>query len=99
MLFEAGAAQHRSALSGFEGNRRLRAALRAVRPGLRAHPGAPADALRLALLAVPGLVLELLVVEEKLLAGGEYKLGSAVAASQNSVGKFHGRLPQRREIH
>jgi hypothetical protein len=29
---------------------------------------------------VPGLVFELLVVEEKLLAGGEYKLGAAIAA-------------------
>jgi hypothetical protein len=29
---------------------------------------------------VPWLVLELLVVEEKLLAGGKYKLGAAVAA-------------------
>jgi hypothetical protein len=45
-----------------------------------------------------GLILELLVVEEKLLAGGKYKLGSAVAARQNSVCKFHGRLPQSREI-
>jgi hypothetical protein len=97
LLFEAGAAQYRPALGGLEGDRRFRAALRAVGPGLRTHPGASANALRLALLAVPGFVLELLVVEKKLLTGGKDKLGSAVAAHQNSVGKFHGRLPQRKE--
>jgi hypothetical protein len=47
---------------------------------------------------VPGIVLELLVVEEELLAGSKYKLGAAIDALQNSVGKLHGRLPQRREI-
>jgi hypothetical protein len=47
---------------------------------------------------VLGLILELFIVEEKLLAGGKYKIGSTVAARQNSVGKFHGRLPQSREI-
>jgi hypothetical protein len=44
------------------------------------------------------LVLELLVVEKKLLAGGKDKLSSAVAARQNSVVKFHGLFPQSREI-
>jgi hypothetical protein len=47
---------------------------------------------------VLGLVFELLVVEKELLAGGEYKLCAAVAALQNSVDEFHGRLPQRREL-
>jgi hypothetical protein len=46
---------------------------------------------------VPGFVLELFVVEEKLLAGSKDKLGSAVAARQNSVDKFHGRLPRRKD--
>jgi hypothetical protein len=96
LLLEAGAAQHWPALRGFERNRRFRAALRTVGPGLRTHPGAPANALRLALLAVPWLVLELLVVEKKLLAGGEDKLDAAVAARQNSVGKFHGRHPLKK---
>jgi hypothetical protein len=45
---------------------------------------------------VLGIVCELLVVEEKLLAGGEYKLFAAVDALQDSVFEFHGRLPQRR---
>jgi len=80
LLLEAGAAQHWPALCGLEGNRRCLAALRAVGPCLWAHPGATTNTLRLALFAVPGLVLELLVVEEKLLAGGEDKLGSTVAA-------------------
>jgi hypothetical protein len=47
---------------------------------------------------VPGIVFELLVVEEELLAGSKYKFGAAIDALQNSVGKLHGRLPQRREI-
>jgi hypothetical protein len=77
---EADAAQHRSALRGLEGNCRLRPALRTIGPRLRAHPGAPAGALRLALLAVLGIVLELLIVEEKLLAGSKYELGAAIVA-------------------
>jgi hypothetical protein len=48
-----------------------------------------ARALGLALLAVLGVVFELLVVEEDLLTGGENKLGSAVAALQYSIGEFH----------
>jgi hypothetical protein len=38
-------------------------------------------------------------VEEKLLTGGEHKLSAAIDACQNSIGKFHGRLPQSRETH
>jgi hypothetical protein len=45
-----------------------------------------------------GVVLELLVVEEKLLSCGEYKLSTAVIAFQDSVDKFHGRLPRRRDV-
>jgi hypothetical protein len=41
-----------------------------------------------------GVVLELFVVEEKLLTGGENKLGATVEALQNSVGILHGRLPK-----
>jgi hypothetical protein len=44
------------------------------------------------------VVFELLIVEEKLLAGGKYELGAAIAALQNSVDILHGRLPKRREI-
>jgi len=86
---EARPAQHRPALRGLEGNGRRLAALRAVRPGFRAHPRVPVGALRLALFAVLGVVPELFVVEEHLLARGEHKLGAAIDALQNSVRKFH----------
>ncbi len=41
------------------------------------------------------VVLELLIVEEELLARGEHKLGAAVNALQDSIGEFHGRLPSQ----
>jgi hypothetical protein len=40
-----------------------------------------------------GVVLELFVVEEELLACCENKLGAAVNTLQDSIGEFHGRLP------
>jgi len=40
-----------------------------------------------------GVVLELLVVEEDLLACCEHKLRAAVDALQGSICEFHGRLP------
>jgi hypothetical protein len=43
---------------------------------------------------VLGVVLELFIVEEELLAGRENKIGAAAVALQNSVGKLHGRHPQ-----
>jgi hypothetical protein len=43
---------------------------------------------------VLGIVLELLVVEKKLFAGGENKLGAAIDALQNLIRIFHGRLPE-----
>jgi hypothetical protein len=42
-----------------------------------------------------GVVLELLIVEEKLLACCENKLGAAVNALEDSIGEFHGRLPSQ----
>ena len=42
-----------------------------------------------------GVVLELFIVEEKLLACRENKLGAAVNALQDSIGEFHGRLPSQ----
>jgi hypothetical protein len=94
LLLEAGPAQHGPTLGWLEGNRGGGATLRTGGPGLRAHTRAAAGALRLALLAVLGVVLELFVVEEKLLAGGENELSAAIDALQNSIGKFHGRIPQ-----
>jgi hypothetical protein len=51
-----------------------------------------ARTLRLALLAVFGVVLELFIVEKGLLAGRENELGAAVDTLQNSIGEFHGQL-------
>jgi hypothetical protein len=42
-----------------------------------------------------GVVLELLIVEEELLACREHKLGAAVDTLQDSIGEFHGRLPSQ----
>jgi hypothetical protein len=58
----------------------------------------PANALRFALLAAFGVVLEILVVEEDLLAGRKNEVGAAVDALEYSVRKFHGRLPRSREV-
>jgi hypothetical protein len=47
------------------------------------------NAFRLAILAALGFVLELFVVEEELLAGGEDEIRTAVDALQNLVLEFH----------
>jgi hypothetical protein len=44
---------------------------------------------------VLGVVLELFVVEEQLLACCENKLGAAVNTLEDSIGEFHGRLPSQ----
>jgi hypothetical protein len=44
---------------------------------------------------VLGIVFELFVVEEDLLASGKYELGAAVNALEDSIGEFHGRLPSQ----
>jgi hypothetical protein len=84
LLLKAGAAQHRPALGRLEGHRRLSPhSEQVVRVSGRTLEPA-ANALGLALLAVLGVVLELFVVEEKLLAGGEHELGAAIDALQYS---------------
>jgi len=93
---EARTAQYWSTLGRLERNRGFLTALRARSARLRTDPPATGT-LRLALLAVLRIVLELFVVKEELLAGGEYKLSAAVITFQNSVFKFHGRLPQYRD--
>jgi hypothetical protein len=84
-LLEAETAEHRPALGGLERDRGLLAALGTPGPGLRTHPGAPAGALRLALLAALGVVFELFVVEEKLLACGKHDLRAAIDARQYPI--------------
>jgi hypothetical protein len=59
---------------------------------------APASALRLALLAVFGVVREVFIVKKQLLAGREHKLGATIVTLQYPVDKFHGRLPCHRGI-
>ena len=93
LLLKTRAAQDGSALRRFKRHRGLRAAFRARCTGF--SPDAPAArTFRLALLAVLGIVLELLVVKEKLLACGEHKFSPAVTTFQNPVHKFHGRFPK-----
>ena len=99
LFLKAGPAQHRSALCWFERHRRRSPALGTCRARLRAHTRVPGAALRLALLAALRVVHKLFVVEEQLLTRGEHKLSAAVDAGQNSIVKFHGRLPQRRETY
>ena len=61
------------------------------------HPGTSIGALRLALLAALGVVFEILIVEEELLACGEDEFGAAVNTLEYLVREFHGRLPRSRE--
>jgi hypothetical protein len=49
----------------------------------------PASAFGLAGLAVLGIVFELLIVKEELLARCEDKLRSAIRALEYSIGEFH----------
>jgi hypothetical protein len=46
---------------------------------------------------VLGIVFELFVVEEDLLASRKDKFGAAVAAFQYSIREFHGRYPRNRD--
>jgi hypothetical protein len=57
-------------------------------PGLCSHAG-PAAAFQLAGLASLWIVMELLVVKEKLLAGGEDKVLPAIHAFKYFVLEFH----------
>jgi hypothetical protein len=68
-----------------------------MRPGFRSYARSPVGALRLALLAALGVVLEILVVEEQLFACGKDEVGTAINALENFIREFHGRLPRRRE--
>ena len=72
----------------FERYGRLRLALRAEGAGLGAHSG-PGRLLPFAVLAAFGIVLELFVVKEELLAGGKHKFTTAIGAFQCSVYEIH----------
>jgi hypothetical protein len=94
LLFEANPTEDWPALGGFEGNRGLFTALRAGYPCLRAHSSAALGALRLALLAVLGIIFELFIGKKELLSGSEDKLRPAIDALECSVGIFHGHFPE-----
>ena len=64
LLLETGPTEHWTPLRWPEGDRRLRATLRAGRSRLWSHPWAAAHSLSLALLAMLGIVFELFVVEK-----------------------------------
>ena len=103
-VFEALTAEDRPALRGFEGNGRRDAAFGAFGARLGARDTrrcrscawrrrlSAMSATRLARLATLGVVLELLVLEEKLLARGKDEFAAAVDAGKNPVYVFHCRI-------
>jgi hypothetical protein len=93
-FLETGTAQHRPALRGPEGDRRLLATCRASGARLSAYAGTSVRTLRLALLATLGIVLKLFIVEEKLFASGENEFIAAIYTFEDSILKVHGRLPR-----
>jgi len=95
LLLETGSAKNRPTLGRFEGDRGFHSTSRTGSARLGTH-ATSAGTFCLALLAMLGVVLELFVVKEKLLTRGEHKFGAAVVTLQDSVDKFHGRLPQSR---
>ena len=99
-LLEALPAEHRPALRGLERNRGFALAPGTDRPGF--HPLRVAAALRqskrlgalvLAGLAAFWLIFELLIVEEKLFAGCEDEVGSAIDTLQNLILELHETFP------
>jgi hypothetical protein len=94
LLLEAGTAKHGPALCGFEGDCGFCAALGARGARFGSHTLRSARAFGLALLAMLGVVLKLLIVKEDLLARGKHKFSATIGALQNSIGEFHGRLPR-----
>jgi hypothetical protein len=82
-------------LRGLKGNGGFRGALRTNRPGFCSHAVAGSShALDLALFAPLWIVLELLVVKEKLLSRGKDKIITAVQTFQYLVDEIHYASPQ-----
>ena len=97
-LLEALPAEDRPALGRFEGNGGFLAATRTVRPGLyfrrvvtRGGGAHVCRSLSFAGLATLGLVLKLLIVEEKLLTGCKDEITTTVDALEDLILKFHWR--------
>jgi hypothetical protein len=99
LLLEAFPAEHRTPLRRTKRHRRILAALRALCAGFRFHVGVTVLRRRtqhchpfaLTVLAAFGFVLELLIVEEQLFAGGKDKICTAIDTLQNLVLEFHWR--------
>jgi hypothetical protein len=95
LLLETFAAEYRTSLRRFKGYSSFLAAFRTngASFNLRVCTGGGDTqgrrALRLAGFTTLGFVFELLIVEEKLLTGGEDKVGAAVDTLENLVLKFH----------
>jgi len=94
LLLKTRTAEHRAALRGLKGHRRLRGALRAGGTGFWAHPCSRSSALRLALFTALWVVHEQLVTKEKLLARGKHKICAAVHTLQYAINVVHGRIPE-----
>src|SRR5690348_12949757 len=92
-LLKAFAAVNRATLRRFEGDRGLLPTLRTGRLGFASLESVSLTctirALRLAPLAPLGLVLEALVGEKHLFAGGEDELGTTFSALQNPILVLH----------
>jgi hypothetical protein len=93
-LLETGPAQDRPPLCRPEGNGGFHSAGRTRGSGFRSYPGATVGALRLAWFATLGVVFEVFVVKEELLACCKDEFGAAINTLQYFVCEFHGRLPR-----
>ena len=96
---EAFAAEYRTSLGRFEGNRGLPAALRAGGHGFALlETAARTLALRLARLAAFGFVLEILIVKKVLLPRGKNEVRSAIYTFEDAILKLrHGLYPRQPE--
>lgn len=82
-------------MSGLEGNGGFGGALRTNRPGFCAYATAcSGHTLDFALFATLWIVLELLIVKEKLLTGGKDKVITAIRTFQYLVDEVHTRPPE-----
>jgi hypothetical protein len=89
-LLKTRAAKHWPSLGWLEGNSCLRVALGTDSARFCSDPApSSGSTLYFALLAALGIVLKLLVVEEKLLSGREYKITSAIGALQYLIDELH----------
>ena len=82
-------------MCGLEGNGGFGGALRTNRPGFCAHATAGSShTLDFALFATLWIVLELLIVKEKLLTGGKDKVITAIRTFQYFIDEVHTRPPE-----